>query len=99
MNCSQAACLLMPRTNSASTEITLILDSRTSFRSTTRIGAVDLASGKLLWQHHTVKELRGKEAEFGMACSPLVVGELVIGMLQAIGDIARLAGVNDLFEL
>jgi outer membrane protein assembly factor BamB len=42
------------------------------------LAAVGLADGKLLWSHHVVKELKGKEADYGMACSPLVVGEDVI---------------------
>jgi hypothetical protein len=42
------------------------------------LSAVDFPNGKILWSHATVKELKGKEAEYGMACSPLVVGELVI---------------------
>ncbi len=34
--------------------------------------------GKQLWSHNVLKELSGKEAEYGMACSPLVVGNQVI---------------------
>ncbi len=34
--------------------------------------------GKQLWSHNVLKELSGKEAEYGMACSPLVVGDQVI---------------------
>lgn len=34
--------------------------------------------GKQLWSHNVLKELSGKEAEYGMACSPLVAGDLVI---------------------
>ena len=42
------------------------------------LSAHDFRDGKQLWSHHVVKELAGKEAEYGMACSPLVVGEQVI---------------------
>lgn len=42
------------------------------------LAALSVADGKLLWSHNTVKELKGKEADYGMACSPLVVGDLVI---------------------
>lgn len=42
------------------------------------LSAHTFADGKPLWSHHVVKELGGKEAEYGMACSPLVVGEQVI---------------------
>lgn len=42
------------------------------------LAAFDFASGKPLWSHHVVKDLGGKEAEYGMASSPLVVGDRVI---------------------
>lgn len=42
------------------------------------LSAHRFADGKQLWSHHVVKELGGKEAEYGMASSPLVVGEQVI---------------------
>ncbi|MFM9960391.1 MAG: PQQ-binding-like beta-propeller repeat protein [Planctomycetaceae bacterium] len=42
------------------------------------LSAHKFLDGKQLWSHHVVKELSGKEAEYGMACSPLVVGEQVI---------------------
>jgi outer membrane protein assembly factor BamB len=42
------------------------------------LAAVNFADGKPLWSHHLVEELGGKEADYGLACSPLVVGDLVI---------------------
>ena len=42
------------------------------------LSAHNFGDGKQLWSHNVVKELSGKEAEYGMACSPLVVGEQVI---------------------
>ncbi len=42
------------------------------------LSAHDFRDGKQVWSHHVVKELSGKEAEYGMACSPLVVGKHVI---------------------
>ncbi len=42
------------------------------------LSAHSFADGKQLWSHNVVKELSGKEAEYGMACSPLVVGDQVI---------------------
>jgi outer membrane protein assembly factor BamB len=42
------------------------------------LAAVDFQSGELLWSHDTVRELDGEVAEYGMACSPLVVGDQVI---------------------
>jgi outer membrane protein assembly factor BamB len=42
------------------------------------LAAASLADGKLQWSHNVVQELKGKPADYGMASSPLVVGELVI---------------------
>ncbi|HEX5105833.1 MAG TPA: PQQ-binding-like beta-propeller repeat protein [Pirellulaceae bacterium] len=42
------------------------------------LAAVALADGRLLWSHNVLKELKGKEADYGMASSPLVVGDAVI---------------------
>ena len=42
------------------------------------LAAVDLRDGKPQWSHHTLRELSGKEAEYGMACSPLLVNDLVV---------------------
>jgi len=40
--------------------------------------AADVRTGKIAWTQDTLKQLKGKEADYGMACSPLVVGESVI---------------------
>ena len=40
--------------------------------------AFDVRDGKQLWSVDTLTELSGKEAEYGMASSPLVIGEQVI---------------------
>ncbi|HRX81612.1 MAG TPA: PQQ-binding-like beta-propeller repeat protein [Pirellulaceae bacterium] len=40
--------------------------------------ALSAPDGRILWSHNTVKELGGQPAEYGMACSPLVVGTQVI---------------------
>lgn len=42
------------------------------------LAAVSFSDGKLLWSHDLLTELEAEEADYGMACSPLVVGELVI---------------------
>lgn len=42
------------------------------------LAACDFQTGRVLWSHHVVKELKGSEADYGMASSPLVVGELVV---------------------
>lgn len=54
--------------------------------------AVGLADGKLIWSHNVLKELEGKEADYGMACSPLVVGENVIVIAGA--EQAAIAAYN-----
>lgn len=40
--------------------------------------ALQLADGKIAWQHNVVSDFDGKIADYGMASSPLVVGEVVI---------------------
>ncbi|HZN34982.1 MAG TPA: PQQ-binding-like beta-propeller repeat protein [Pirellulaceae bacterium] len=40
--------------------------------------ALNFADGKLLWKHNVPVELKGQPADYGMACSPLVVGQHVI---------------------
>jgi outer membrane protein assembly factor BamB len=47
------------------------------------LAAVDFRDGKLLWSHATVSELGGKEAEYGMASSPLVIGDRVVVTIGA----------------
>ncbi len=42
------------------------------------LSCVNRANGSLLWSHNVVGESGGKVAEYGMSCSPLLVGELVI---------------------
>ncbi len=42
------------------------------------LAAVSTIDGKPLWSHNVVEELKGKPAEYGMASSPLVVGDHVI---------------------
>lgn len=42
------------------------------------LAALDFKEGKVQWSHHTVKELGGEEADYGMACSPLVAAGQVI---------------------
>ncbi len=40
--------------------------------------AASIKDGNILWKHHPVSELGGTPADYGMACSPLVVGSQVI---------------------
>ncbi len=42
------------------------------------LAALTLADGKIRWQHDVPKELGVKPAEYGMASSPLVAGDLVL---------------------
>src|SRR5205823_3023954 len=42
------------------------------------LAEVNLDDGKILWSHDVVRELGGKVADYGMASSPLVVGDLVV---------------------
>lgn len=47
------------------------------------LAAVRLTDGKLQWSHPVVNELKGKPAEYGMASSPLVVGDKVLVLVGA----------------
>lgn len=38
----------------------------------------DTKTGKLLWQSNSPKDLNADPSEYGMSCSPLVVGDLVV---------------------
>lgn len=42
------------------------------------LAAANFADGKPLWSHDVTAELKGQPAEYGMACSPLVVDDLVV---------------------
>ncbi len=42
------------------------------------LAALNLSDGKPAWSHNIVKDLEGEIAEYGMASSPLVVGQQVI---------------------
>lgn len=42
------------------------------------LAALSFNEGKILWSHNALKEQGGTEADYGMACSPLVVGDNVI---------------------
>ena len=41
------------------------------------LAALNMADGKISWQHDVVSEMGGKTADYGMASSPLIVGKLV----------------------
>ena len=49
------------------------------------LAAVAAATGELIWKVDAVKETGAKIADYGMACSPLLVGKLVIVNLRAPG--------------
>src|SRR5262245_42258655 len=42
------------------------------------LSAHNFEGGKQLWSHHVGKDHGGEPADYGMACSPLVVGRLVV---------------------
>jgi outer membrane protein assembly factor BamB len=49
------------------------------------LAALGFADGHVIWRHDTVKELGGQVADYGMACSPLVVAGRVIVTVGAPG--------------
>lgn len=42
------------------------------------LAALDFADGKIFWSHRLIEQFGGKEADYGMASSPLVVDDRVI---------------------
>ncbi len=42
------------------------------------LGCLQLADGKVVWTKNVVRDVGTKAAEYGMACSPLIVGDLVV---------------------
>lgn len=54
-----------------------------SFSGEGVLTALQLKDGKELWSDDIVKRHRGKVADYGMACSPLVVGDLVLVTIGA----------------
>ncbi len=42
------------------------------------LAALDIQSGDVLWSHDTPADFGGQPADYGMACSPLIVGDLVV---------------------
>jgi outer membrane protein assembly factor BamB len=47
------------------------------------LAAANVPDGKLAWSRNVLKEANGKVADYGMASSPLVIGDLVIVTLGA----------------
>jgi outer membrane protein assembly factor BamB len=56
-----------------------------SFSGEGVLTALNLADGKVIWSRDTVQQFQGKPAEYGMACSPLVVDDKVIVTVGAPG--------------
>jgi outer membrane protein assembly factor BamB len=57
---------------------TIAGDTVLAFTGEGTLAAVSLTDGRVRWSKNVVQELQGKPADYGMACSPLVVGDLVI---------------------
>lgn len=49
------------------------------------LAALNLDDGKVRWSRQALRELNGRPAEYGMACSPLVIDDQVIVTLGAPG--------------
>lgn len=64
---------------------TIVGDRVLAFTGEGILAAVNFADGKLLWSKNLLDELKAKEADYGMACSPLVVEEQVIVSVGAAG--------------
>ncbi len=49
------------------------------------LAAVNFTDGKVLWSHDVLSELEAKPADYGMACSPLAVGQQIVVTVGAPG--------------
>ncbi len=56
------------------------------------LAAVSTATGKVIWNVDAVKATGSKVADYGMACSPLVVGQTVVVNLARPAPVWRLLG-------
>lgn len=57
---------------------TIAGDTAFAYTGEGNLVALQLSSGKILWSHNVVQDHGGKPADYGMASSPLVVGEQVV---------------------
>ena len=64
---------------------TIVGDTLYVFTGQGVLAALDLQTGDIEWRHDTVKELGGKVADYGMAGSPLAVGDYVMVIVGAPG--------------
>lgn len=67
-----------PMGNGPRSTPTIVGDRLYAFTGEGILLALKLGDGKIVWRHNVVEELGGKGAEYGMACSPLVVEDQVI---------------------
>jgi outer membrane protein assembly factor BamB len=57
---------------------TIVGDTVVAFTGDGTLAAAGLSDGKIAWSKNVVRELGGKIADYGMASSPLVAGDLVV---------------------
>ncbi|MBS0263536.1 MAG: PQQ-binding-like beta-propeller repeat protein [Planctomycetes bacterium] len=62
---------------------TIVGDTAYVFTGEGILAAVQVSDGKVVWQENVVAELEGQPAEYGMACSPVVTGNLVVVVVGA----------------
>ena len=55
------------------------------------LAAISLKTGKLHWKHDTIQEHQGEVADYGMAASPLVIGNVVVITTGHKNGVARAA--------
>ena len=64
--------------NGARATPTIAGDTVVVFTGEGRLVALETKTGEISWQRDVVSSLKGRVADYGMACSPLVVGDLVV---------------------
>ena len=74
---------------------TIAGDTVVAFTGEGVLVALDARTGAIRWTRNVVQSLKGQVADYGMACSPLVVGQLVIVTPGAPGAAVAAFGLDD----
>jgi outer membrane protein assembly factor BamB len=70
-------------------------DTVVAFTGEGLLVVMEAKTGAVRWSRNVVKSLKGQVADYGMACSPLVVGEMVVVTPGAPGAAVAAFGLQD----
>ena len=72
-----------PQGNGPRATPAIVDDQVLTFSGAGILTALNLMDGSILWTHDLVEQFAGEVADYGMACSPLVVGDRVVVTIGA----------------